>query len=120
MRSTAETFEQIYVVVDALDECKTSGLSDQTITRSKLIGEIRKLTSRNASLLVTSRAGISQIQSLFDGKPSIEIKAQEDDLNAFISGYITSNNARLARKLAGNAQLKQEITEKVVEIAQGM
>ncbi|RPA77673.1 hypothetical protein BJ508DRAFT_228655 [Ascobolus immersus RN42] len=118
LKSTLDTFNQVYVVVDALDECKTSGIGDPDVTRSKLVNEIRKM--KNVAFLATSRAGISQFQGLFKETPAIEIIAHASDLRTFISAYIESNNGRLGRKLTGNNKLREKIMEEVIQTSQGM
>lgn len=116
LRSVATSFERVYIVIDALDECTRKG-DDQQVTKATLIEKVNELTKGTVSLLVTSRE-TEAIKKLFVASPSLEITAHEDDLRAFIQSYIEDKNARLAKKVAGREELKQMIIDKVLEVAQ--
>lgn len=114
--TAAGGFDQVYLVVDALDECTTSG--DKRLDLLKSLARLQESFPSNVHLLVTSRKE-SDIEAEFDGFGSaanvnrIDLlhhstwKAVNDDISIYIqqkfkeSGFndVSDENKTLARKL---------------------
>lgn len=107
LQTVVKLFDHVYVVIDALDECRP-GVDEQE-TRRTLVEKLKALDK--VSLLVTSRPNLAP---LFEGSLKISISAHDDDLRAFIKGFITVQRTKLAQKLVGKEELQDTIVEKVL------
>jgi hypothetical protein len=96
--------------VDALDEC-LEGIWEYLIERLQSLGDA-------VHLLVTSRH-LPLIEGLFLGKASLEIKALDDDIRAYIEDRILHAH-RLKLHLRDNEDLHEIILNKVVTSTRGM
>ncbi|RPA71142.1 hypothetical protein BJ508DRAFT_232451 [Ascobolus immersus RN42] len=110
LKVVTKSYDCVYVVIDALDECIQAGSGDEE-TRKTIIDKLTAL--EKVSLLVTSRPHLDR-DLLFQGALEIEISAHDADLEAFIRGYISAQT-RLARKLVGKEEAKQNIVNKVLQ-----
>lgn len=109
--SVSSHFSQLFIVIDALDECRTDDRS-----RSRLLGEIFKLQAAyNLNFLATSRF-IPEITTVFAGKPSLEIRANKED----VMGYLRGHLEKLPSFVLRSAVLQDEIVIGVTEAADGM
>jgi hypothetical protein len=115
-----DRFKSIYVIVDALDECRDNdGEELQLDTRSRLIQTLRCLghkihlliTSRNESLPATFQpdSGISFRR--------MKVSATKEDIEAYIDARI-ANNSFLTTYT--NPPLVKEIKEIIADKAAGM
>jgi hypothetical protein len=101
----------VYVVVDALDECP-----DVSNARGQLIARLGELQANaNVRLLFTSRA-IPEIKAEFDTVPTLEVRADEEDVRSFIAGQIPC----LLKRIQRDEALKRDIEDKIVESADSM
>ena len=103
-------YKQIFIVVDALDECQ-----EQNGNRARLIEELQKISGVN--LMITSRPHID-MQDTFQDIIWLEIRASEDDLHSYINGRMRKD--RLAKHVKGHKDLQEDIRKTVVANAQGM
>ncbi|KAI1461059.1 hypothetical protein F4805DRAFT_312587 [Annulohypoxylon moriforme] len=70
--------DRIFVIIDALDECSPE-------TRETLLNTIIELQDRTTvRFMATSRGGLRSIEKRFEMCSTIEIKAMENDVRAFI------------------------------------
>lgn len=82
LESQIKTFDRVFIVVDALDEC----IDDmETNTRKTFLGKLHELT-RRAHILFTSRPMNIERQVKADRK--IEIVAKDDDLRKYLQSRI--------------------------------
>lgn len=104
-------FQRVYIVLDALDE-----FIDDNGGREELIDVIKSLGD-NIHLLVTSR-DITTIGSLFEEDTRLDIRATDEDINAYITNKLS--RGRLARHIKGRDDLREVILTGVAEKAKGM
>ncbi|RPA79217.1 hypothetical protein BJ508DRAFT_211298 [Ascobolus immersus RN42] len=116
LEKATEPLNRVYVVIDALDECKRPGIADDVV-RYTLINKLRSF--KKISLLVTSRSAL-QLEDLFENTPKVQIVARESDIRALAYHYMSTDNISpsLAEKLAGKVDLKYEIASKVIEVSE--
>lgn len=105
----AASFARIFLVVDALDECRTSNFYP-------LVSELFKLHSIfGVNILVTSRPVRHVIENFRDYVP-LEIRASHEDIEKYITGNIRSLPAFVYR----NSELQNEIVQCIIEAIDGM
>lgn len=112
--STSRFFSQIYIVIDALDEC-----NDREALMDALL-ELSSETTGCAKVLVTSRNELD-IHSAFSKMPNVFM--QKDDVSADVESYITSEvRSRIQSKKIKlrDPSLEQEITAALTKKADGM
>ena len=108
--SLVKSFSEVFLVIDALDEC-----SDEV--RWGILDHLRCLGS-HAHLLITSRThgAIGDELAAFD---RIEVSAQKDDIDLFVE-HRMSNNKNLQRLADKSPTILNDIKEGVSRTAQGM
>ena len=103
-------FSDVYVVVDALDECNME-------TRSKFI-EILQESPANLHLLCTSRH-LGDIQEAFAAASRLDIRARDSDITRYVEAQILQV-PKLVKFCKKAGDLQSSIVEKLVEKANGM
>lgn len=79
--AVAKTYDQTFVIIDALDEC-----SEQT--SREILSSMRRLQKESAiNLLVTSRP-VPQIEGLFRGDLWLPIQAHESDVEIYLQSRL--------------------------------
>ena len=112
LSSVCQTFSNIFVVVDALDEC-----SETHSNRENFMTELLKMSPKTR-LLVTSRH-FASIKSKIKGDSFVEIRADDDDVESFLQNYI-SQHRELAALIRDRDDLRNEIIDTVVSKSKGM
>ncbi|KAJ0378089.1 hypothetical protein COL26b_003749 [Colletotrichum chrysophilum] len=111
LRSVTSYLTKIYVLVDALDECRgDGGYRDTFLTMILGLHE-----TANVNIFATSRY-IPEIESYFDDAQSIEIRASDGDVMKFLNGHMY----KLPKAVTKNKELQGEIKHKIVQAVQGM
>lgn len=114
-------FESVYLIVDALDECRSDDAADfQLDTKSRLLQALGHLGD-NIHLLVTSRDESLRTVGLGMKVPFkiMKVVATDDEIAAYVEGRIAANTP--FRELTGRyAKLKNEIKTTIVAKAAGM
>ena len=113
LRVESRYFSNIFVVVDALDECQTEEC------QTSLITQVISL-SRNTRPLFTSRtfAGIMEILESDQDADEIEIKATPEDIRQYVKERLKAG--KLQGYLKEDPSLEGDISETVVGQADGM
>ena len=111
IRSIACGLARVFIIVDALDECTNVGK-----TRSKLLQELLRLqTQQNICCFATSRF-IPDITAEFRGVASLEIRATDGDIQAYLEDRMSEMPACVSR----NRALQESIQAEIVKSAGGM
>ena len=111
LQSTMASYSRTFIIIDALDECATSDG-----TRGKFLSEIFKLQAKTgASLFATSRF-IPDITEEFKGSPSLEIRANDEDVRRYLDGHMSHLRPFISRK----PDLQEEIKNEIVQAVDGM
>jgi Cdc6-like AAA superfamily ATPase len=111
LRSVVASFAAVYVVIDALDECRASdGCREDFLT--ELFG-LQKTVG--LQLFATSR-WIPEITERFEGHVTLEIKASEQD----VQRYVASTLPQLPRCVRDDPELQSEIQQGIVQAVDGM
>jgi NACHT domain len=109
--SQMESYSQIFIVVDALDECP-----DGNGIRELMLAKLRLLqASKGVNLMVTSRP-IPKIMEAFEYDPQLEIRASEADVRRYLDGQMS----RLARCVIKNTTLQEDIKGEIAKAVDGM
>ncbi|KAI9770862.1 MAG: hypothetical protein M1839_003025 [Geoglossum umbratile] len=111
LQSVLASHSSVYLVVDAFDEC-----SDEEGTRSQLLSRLHALQSKtDLYLMVTSRF-IPEIMSKFHSVPTLEVRANEVDVEQFVKGQIYL----LPNCVQRDDSLQAIVQKKLVEAVDGM
>jgi Cdc6-like AAA superfamily ATPase len=111
LRSVIISYARTFIVIEALDECQ---ISDGN--RKKLLLELFRIqTETGANLFATSRF-IPEIESEFEGKIILEIRANDEDVRRYINGRMSQLPSFVSR----NDVLEEEIRSKITEAVGGM
>jgi Cdc6-like AAA superfamily ATPase len=111
LQSVAAMYSRVFIVVDALDECRVSDGC-----RSRFPSEIFSLQAKcEAHLFATSRF-IPEITEKFTGELSLEIRASNDDVRKYLDTRILQGESRILRR----PDLQAEITTEIVNAVDGM
>jgi hypothetical protein len=111
LQSVAAMYSQVFIVVDALDECQASDGC-----RRKFLTEIFNLQAKcGAHLFATSRF-IVEITEVFKSSTSLEIQATRDDVERYLEGHMQ----QLLPFVQQNRQLQEEIKTGISEAVNGM
>lgn len=106
------SFERVYIVIDALDEC-----TEANGVRDELLEGLLQLPSFT-SLMVTSRY-IPGIEDHFQDALKLPIRAHEDDVHLHIRSCLAKEKT-WARRIRLDAVLQSKIANVIVEKASGM
>jgi hypothetical protein len=110
LSSTVEAFEEVFLVVDALDECSEE-------VRWGLVERLRNLQP-GLRLLITSRY-LDAIDEELEGFGHYQIKANKADIELFIDAQIRKN--RHLRKIVGRSpSLRDDMKDAIVQTADEM
>ncbi|KAJ7581669.1 ankyrin repeat-containing domain protein [Mycena floridula] len=109
-------YSQVYIVVDALDECSESNQARKLFFSTHDQG-LWSLPG-HVHLLITSR-DILSISQEFDNMPRIFIEAHNQDLETYIQGRVTTD-IKLKRLVKEDMALAAEIVEQIILKAAGM
>ncbi|KAJ7595991.1 hypothetical protein C8J56DRAFT_819421, partial [Mycena floridula] len=109
-------YSQVYIVVDALDECSESNQARELFFSSHSQG-LWSLPD-HVHLLITSR-DIPSISQELGSTPRISIEAHNEDLETYIRGRITTDY-KLKRLVKDDITLVAEIIKQVILKAAGM
>ncbi|KAI2725507.1 hypothetical protein CBS147330_8187 [Penicillium roqueforti] len=108
LHSVVSTYSDVFIVIDALDEC-------EKICRTKILDELTKFRAgAGANVFATSRP--TDIDDLFKGGGFLEIRAHEDDVRRYLDG----NMFRLPGFVSRNTTLQDEIMTVISGHVQGM
>lgn len=100
-----------YVLIDALDECRPSNDGPHRFLQA--ISRIRNETKVDS--FITSRH-ILEIVELFEGMPSLEIRARDGDVPKYVEGRMGG----LPSFILERTDLQQEIRDQIASAADGM
>jgi Holliday junction resolvasome RuvABC ATP-dependent DNA helicase subunit len=104
-------FAKVYVVIDALDECRMNDGS-----RTRFLDAMFELQDAcNINLLATSRF-IPEITERFKEKPTLEIRASRADVMRYLQGNLSMLPAFVSR----NPELQTEISTEITRTVDGM
>jgi ankyrin repeat domain-containing protein 50 len=110
-RSIITDFSNVYIVIDALDEC-----NEADGTRRTLIEELRRLPGLH--ILCTSRY-LGDIARLLQDATQLELRASDADIARFLDCQITEEKD-LMRFCERDPSLRNDMIEKIVKQADGM
>lgn len=111
LQSAAAIYSRIFIIIDALDECHTTGGN-----RAKFLSDVFNLQAKyGANIFATSRP-IPDIAEKFKGSTLLEIRASEDDVRKYLDGHILHLPSFVQR----TPNLEEEIKTKIVEAVDGM
>ena len=103
--------KRVFVLIDALDEFETN-------YRADLVGALQAL-GPNVNMLIMSRFIVEADSSGIKHSQELRISARDSDLNTFIAGSI-KGETRLSQHTRKDNSLHREITDMIIQKAQGM
>jgi hypothetical protein len=111
LEAASRDIHRLTIVVDALDECETRA-------RQGFLSAIEALRGQcEVRLLATSRfLPVIESHSAFLGKPTLEVKASEKDLEA----YIRSRSSELHYRIVSKPDLLENLVSSTVSAVGGM
>jgi Cdc6-like AAA superfamily ATPase len=111
LREVVAKYSIVYIVVDALDECR-----DSDGTRSQFLAKLRELQGgQDVRLMATSRF-IPEIEAEFQTAVRLEMRASDEDVRRFVVGQMY----RLPKCIQRDPALQNMVEEKIPERVDGM
>ena len=110
-RQIYTSFKRCYIIIDALDECKSS------LYRKEILKIVSGLDLQIVRLFVTSRPHVHDIKQTFLHAQQIEVEASDQDIRSYCHRMIEDSQSTL--DLIDDS-LKEEIADAVAKNAQGM
>ena len=104
-------FNAVYLVIDALDECKVGDC------RSEILRAFQAFQT-SMKLLVTSRPHIEDLSDSLDRAAHVKLRAMEHDIRDYV--YKKLEERKMRKLLGKDEKLKEEIVKSIVEGAHGM
>ncbi|KFY31800.1 hypothetical protein V493_00783, partial [Pseudogymnoascus sp. VKM F-4281 (FW-2241)] len=111
LQSVAALYSRSFIVVDALDECQTSGGC-----RTKLLTEIFALQSKSRAGIFSTSRFIPEIEVQFKNGMRLEIQASDHDVQRYLEGHMSELPTCVLR----NSELQGEIKTAIVKAVNGM
>jgi len=109
--TVSEEIRNVYICLDALDECTDS-------TRHELLSVLKTLPS-TVRLFMTSRRGVkAAVQRYFERMAFLEIKADEDDIRQFLTQRIAQDKRDTPDLM--DTEFEEEIISKISKSAGGL
>ena len=112
LRSMCITYNQTFLLVDALDECNVD-------ERQALISDLLALRGFGAKLLLTSRPNPEDLKTKLHNVPQIEIKAIESDIRSYVAEKL-EDNEQFRRRLRGTTCSVKDIIDTIGKSTDGM
>lgn len=109
--SIPKEFNAVYLVIDALDECKVGDC------RSELLRAFQAFQA-SMKLLVTSRPHLSDLNDSLAHASQVKLRAVESDLRDYV--YKKLETRKIKKILGKDENLKEEIVTSIVKGAHGM
>ncbi|KAF8858973.1 hypothetical protein BDZ45DRAFT_621579, partial [Acephala macrosclerotiorum] len=107
-------FDQVFIVIDALDECN---LAEE---RRLVLTMIDEITSNSSTrILVTSRPNFEDINTGLDAHTRIEIAATHTDIELYLRQKIKANKVFMKR-ISAVAGLECQVVDAIAARASGM
>lgn len=106
-------YSRVFIIVDAIDECQEAGGN-----RARFLTEIFKLQANHKINIFATSRFVPDIMEKFDGHPSIEIRASEEDIQRYLEGH--ANELRPFVTRAENRHLLEEIVHVISHTVDGM
>jgi hypothetical protein len=109
LSSITKTYSRTFIVIDALDECKTNHI------RNELLSEVYKLQEgSDTRLMVTYRPSI--VPNPPSSMRKLEIRAYEEDVEEYLSGRMSE----LPSVVQDNNELQCTIKTRILGLVDGM
>ncbi|RYP59079.1 hypothetical protein DL769_008695 [Monosporascus sp. CRB-8-3] len=110
LQSVASMYSRVFIVVDALDECKASDGC-----RMRVLKEILTLRDKcGANIFATSRVN-DEIAEVFTGATSLKIHARDDDIGAYLNERML-----LLQSDIFDEEIRNMIKKKIIKATGGM
>ncbi|RYP63304.1 hypothetical protein DL771_009336 [Monosporascus sp. 5C6A] len=110
LRDVLAHYPTIYIVTDALDECRDSD------GRRQFLAKLRELQAvQDIRLMATSRS-IPEVMNEFREALSLEVQASNEDVKRFVAGQ----TYRLPKCIQRDPALQDMVQDRIVEVVGGM
>ena len=106
-----ETYEECFIVIDALDECKHQA------HRKEIVQFLKSLPRTKTRVFVTSRLHVHDIKEYFEDALRVDVEASETDIKRYCSRMIEQSTSA-AELITG--PLRQQVIDTIASKAHGM
>jgi hypothetical protein len=110
LMSICQTYDTLYVVIDALDEFKVT-------ERKVLFPILQSLQKASVQIFITSRQHAQDLERAFRAHPKVEIQAAQSDIQRYVEHQIDQDDD-LTDLLPGD--LRSKVIDTVTEKSNGM
>jgi hypothetical protein len=111
LREVVVKHSTVYIVVDALDECRVSDG-----TRSQFLARLRELQAGQDIRLIATSRFIPEVDVEFRKAVRLEVQASNEDVRRFVAGQMY----RLPKCIQRDPALQKIVEEKIPETVDGM
>lgn len=108
LEQVVATYDRVFFIVDALDECATDH-------RTQFLEELFNLQSRNPVYILATSNFDPEIAPMFINKASLEIRADQDDLRSYLDRCMD----QLPAFVGDLPDLRQDIIDGIIRAADG-
>jgi NACHT domain len=110
LQSVVAEYSRVFILVDGLDECRAQGNCRET-----LLSRIFGLQKHGVNFFATSR-DMSQITKKFQQSPSLDIRADEQDLRRYVESRISD----LPSFVRDDPDLQEKVKVEIVKAVDGV
>ena len=114
LQSEVNRFSNVFIVVDALDECPEDGTRESFLTEIKRVQKVQP----SVRLFVTSRPSPT-IEAEFETANRLEIRASDADVQRYLEQRIATSS-QMARHVRKDSSLQGNIVNAILEQSKGM
>jgi hypothetical protein len=112
LQSIVADYSRTFIIVDALDECQDSDRG-----RRRFLSEIFNLQAKARSNLFATSRFIPEIMEEFEGTISLEIRANDEDVQRYVNRRVPS---LLRSRISKYPELQDTIRREIVKGVDGM
>jgi Cdc6-like AAA superfamily ATPase len=109
LQSLAAMYSRVFIIVDALDECRAS-------EAGRFLSAIFSLQAKTGVNIFATSRPIPDIEREFKGYPSCKILANDEDVRKYLDGHMS----KLRPFVLKRPNLQEEIKNEIAETVDGM
>ncbi|KAK4993505.1 hypothetical protein LTR50_000435 [Elasticomyces elasticus] len=111
LKDVVESFSKVYVIVDALDECR-----NDDGTRDKLLSSLRDVQAGTDTRFLATSRYLPEVTQHFHDDDRLEVRASDADVEAYLRGHISL----LSKCVKDRPELQNQIVDDIVKAVDGM
>ncbi|KAK5005855.1 hypothetical protein LTR28_007196 [Elasticomyces elasticus] len=111
LKDVVESFSRVYIIVDALDECR-----NDDGTRDKLLSSLRDVQAGTDTRFLATSRYLPEVIQHFHDDDRLEVRASDADVEAYLRGHLSL----LSKCVRDRPELQKQIVDDIVKAVDGM